>query len=101
MNLRSNLIRLAYANPSMRKDLLPIIQREKSASDRMEVFEDLEGFAVRLRNHADWKRVLNEMDDALDILGEGDPATALKEAQRQVVLAKTSLDNAIQILRKW
>jgi hypothetical protein len=29
MNLRSNLIRLAYANPSMRKDLLPIVVGDK------------------------------------------------------------------------
>ena len=100
---RSSLIRLASSLPEGSPEKKAILAglAGKTASDRMEAFEEVEGFVARLRRDPAWKDVRKRMNEALHFMGRGEPFNDMEEALRQVTLAQVALDKAIQQLRMW
>lgn len=99
---RSSLIRLASSLPVGSPDRVAALALDtKAASDRMELFEEIEGQIARLRNHPDWKDVRGKIDDALQILGRDEPSAEMEEAFDQMMIAQRAQDKAIQQLRMW
>jgi hypothetical protein len=100
---RSSLIRLASSLPAGSAERKAILAglAGKTASDRMELFEEIEGQIARLRNQPDWKDVRAKIADALHILGRDEPRAEMEEAFDQMMIAQRALDKAIQQLRMW
>lgn len=99
---QADLLRFASSLPKGSETRRAIVAAVgKSASYRMELFEEVEGFVERLRKEPDWKVIRSKMNEALFVLGKGEPSADMKEALEQVVAAQAALDKARTHLRMW
>lgn len=99
---RSALVRLASSLPKgdeMRRAIIAAVS--KSASYRMELFEEVEGYVKRLRQEPDWNVIRSKMNEALHLLGRDEPSNDMKTALEQIVAAQVALDKALTHLRMW
>ena len=99
---QADLLRYASSLPKGSETRRAIVAAVgKSASYRMELFEEVEGFVERLLKEPDWKTIRSKMNEALHLLGRGEPFADMKAALEQVIAAQAALDEARTRLRMW
>lgn len=100
---QATLLRYASSLPKGHETRRAIVAAvSKSASYRMELFEEVEGFVERLQKEPDWKVIRSKMNEALFMLGKGgEPFDDMKAALEQVIAAQAALDEARTRLRMW